>query len=89
MFYLGMIFIFLGIMAFFVSTVGLIRMPDILTRMQVATKSTTIGTILVLLGVACIEPSWSIKLLLLTLFILLTNPLSSSVLARAVKKAEK
>ena len=81
--YIGYIFIFLGVMAFLVSAIGLFRMPDIYTRMHVGTKTTTIGTILVITGAIFSEPSWAWKLILLALFILITNPLSSSVIARA------
>ena len=84
--YLGYIFIFLGTLSFLVSAIGLVRMPDVYTRMHVGTKSTTMGTLLVILGTICIEPSWAWKLILLAIFILLTNPLSSSVIARAVHK---
>ncbi|WP_415407104.1 monovalent cation/H(+) antiporter subunit G [Sulfurovum sp. CS9] len=84
--YLGYIFIFFGIMAFLVSAIGLVRMPDVYTRMHVGTKTTTIGTILVIFGAICIEPSWALKLIILAIFILLTNPLSSSVIARASHK---
>jgi multicomponent Na+:H+ antiporter subunit G len=83
MVYLGYIFIFLGVIAFLISSIGLIRMPDIYTRMHAGTKTTTIGIILIVLGAGCIEPSWAWKLILLAVFILLTNPLSSSVIARA------
>jgi len=79
----GFLLIFLGVMAFLVSAIGLIRMPDIYTRMHVGTKSTTVGTMLVLIGACFIEPTWSFKLILLVIFIFLTNPLSSSVIARA------
>ncbi len=84
--YLGYIFIFLGTISFLISAVGLTRMPDIYTRMHVGTKATTMGTLLVILGTICIEPSWALKLILLAVFILLTNPLSSSVIARAAHK---
>ena len=83
MVYLGYIFIFFGVMAFMVSAIGLVRMPDIYTRMHAGTKATTMGIILVILGAICIEPSWTWKLIILAVFILLTNPLSSSVIARA------
>ena len=83
MVYLGYVFIFLGVIAFLISSIGLIRMPDIYTRMHAGTKTTTIGIILIVLGAGCIEPSWAWKLILLAVFILLTNPLSSSVIARA------
>ena len=81
--YLGYILIFLGAISFLISAIGLVRMPDVYTRMHVGTKSTTMGTMLVIAGAICVEPSWAWKLILLAVFILLTNPLSSSVIARA------
>ena len=84
--YLGYFFIFLGVLSFFITAIGLLRMPDIYTRMHIGAKTTTMGTIFVLLGAICIEPSWSFKLALIGIFILLTNPLSSSVIARASHK---
>ena len=83
MVYLGYIFIFVGVIAFLISAIGLVRMPDIYTRMHAGTKTTTIGIILIVVGAGFIEPSWAWKLILLAVFILLTNPLSSSVIARA------
>ena len=84
--YLGYLLIFFGVMAFLVSAIGLVRMPDVYTRMHVGTKTTTIGILLVIVGVIFIEPSWAFKLILLAIFIFLTNPLSSSVIARAAHK---
>lgn len=82
----GFTLITLGVFAFGVSAIGVLRMPDFYTRMHVGTKTTTIGTLLVIVGACFIEPSWSFKLLLLLAFVLLTNPLSSSVIARATHK---
>jgi multicomponent Na+:H+ antiporter subunit G len=72
--------------------IGLVRMPDTYNRIQAGTKATTLGTLLSLAGVACLRPDWALKLLLIGVFLLFTNPLSSQVLARAahrigVKKA--
>lgn len=83
--YIGYSFILLGVFAFLVSAIGLIRMPDVFTRLHIATKTTTIGTIMVIIGAIFTEPSWAFKLTLLAIFILITNPLSSSVIARASK----
>lgn len=66
---------------------GLFRMPDTFTRIQAGTKATTLGTILTLLGAAVLVPAWGIKLLLIALFLMFTNPLSSQVLARAAHRA--
>ena len=82
----GFFFLFLGAISFLISAIGLLRMPDIYTRMHIGTKATTLGSLFVLLGAIFIEPSWSLKLILLGIFILLTNPLSSSVIARASHK---
>ncbi|NCA88459.1 MAG: monovalent cation/H(+) antiporter subunit G [Gammaproteobacteria bacterium] len=65
---------------------GLVRMPDLFNRIQAGTKATTLGTLLSLAGVACLQPDWSLKLLLIGLFILFTNPLSSQVLARSAHR---
>jgi multicomponent Na+:H+ antiporter subunit G len=62
-------------------------MPDVFNRIQAGTKATTLGTLLSLAGIACLQPAWSLKLALIGLFILFTNPLSSHVLARAAHRA--
>lgn len=84
--FFGFGFITLGTLSFVISAIGLMRMPDVYSRMHVGAKSTTIGILLVILGSIFIEPSWSMELILLAIFILLTNPLSSSVIGRATHK---
>ena len=80
---IGYFVIFLGAIAFLISAIGILRMPDLYTRMHVGTKSTTMGILLITFGTILVEPTWWAKLVLLVIFILLTNPLSSSVIARA------
>jgi len=75
----GTIFLLLG-------GLGLVRMPDIYNRIQAGTKATTLGTLLSLVGVGFLQPEWSLKLLLIGVFLLFTNPLSSQVLARAAHR---
>ena len=70
----------------FFGGLGLVRMPDIFNRIQAGTKTTTLGTILILTGAAFLNPQWGFKLLLIGLFLLFTNPLSSQVLARAAHR---
>lgn len=66
---------------------GLNRMPDIFNRIQAGAKTTTLGTMLTLAGIGIIRPEWGLKLLLIGLFLLFTNPLSSQVLARAAHRS--
>ena len=72
----GSLFLLLG-------AIGIVRMPDAYNRIQAGTKATTLGTLLFLLGVGIYHPSWFPKLVVLIVFILFTNPVSSHVLARA------
>jgi len=76
----GSLFLLLG-------ALGVVRMPDLFNRIQAGTKATTLGTMLFLAGIAIAEPSWIPKLLLLVLFIIFTNPVSSHVLARSAHHA--
>jgi multicomponent Na+:H+ antiporter subunit G len=80
---LGFIFITIGAIFLLISSIGLLRMPDTITRMHAGTKASTLGSLLVILGVMFLEPSLWFKLFFLALFILITNPLSSSILARS------
>ena len=79
----GTIFLVLGGLFYALGGLGILRMPDVYNRIQAGTKATTLGTFSVLLGVGFIQPSWFLKIILIILFILITNPISSSVLAKA------
>ena len=70
----------------FFGGLGVLRMPDIYNRIQAGAKTTTLGTLLILSGAAFLHPDWTLKLLLIGLFLLFTNPLSSQVLARAAHR---
>lgn len=72
----GSIFLLLG-------SIGILRMPDAYTRIQAGTKATTLGTILTFTGIILIMPTWWGKLLILIISVMITNPVSSHVLARA------
>jgi len=86
--FIGFFFISLGVLAFFISSVGLLRMPDLYARIHAGAKSPTMATLLVITGAIFLEPTWAAKLILLAAFVLLTNPLSSSVIARASHKVD-
>jgi len=76
---LGSAFLFLG-------ALGIVRMPDIYNRMQAGTKATTLGNILTLIGLGLLMPGLLPKIILIVLFVLITNPLSSHALARAAHR---
>jgi len=79
----GAIITLIGAVVLLIASVGLVRMPDVYNRLQVGTKASTLGTILTLTGILLLIPGWAGKLILLIFFIMMTNPVSSHVLARA------
>lgn len=80
---IGSLFILLGAVFLFSAGLGLVRMPDAFTRIQAGTKATTLGNLLVLIGIAFFHPGWTLKLILVAFFVLMTNPVSSHALSRA------
>ena len=76
----GAVFLFLG-------GLGVFRLPDVYNRLQAGTKCTTLGAFLTIVGVGIMAPGWLPKALLIAVFILLTNPISSHALGRAARKS--
>jgi len=79
----GAILSLIGSLFILFAAIGLLRMPDIFTRIQAGTKASTLGSMLTLLGVGLVHPDWLMKLILLIVFIMISNPVSSHVLGRA------
>lgn len=65
--------------------VGLMRMPDVYTRLQAATKTGTLGVGCLMLGIAIHfgELGISVRALLVIAFLFLTAPVAGHVIARA------
>jgi multicomponent Na+:H+ antiporter subunit G len=80
---LGNLLLITGSLFLFSAGLGVLRMPDTYNRIQTGTKATTLGTILILVGLAFLHPAWTFKLIILIFFVMLTNPVSSHALARA------
>jgi multicomponent Na+:H+ antiporter subunit G len=84
--------LFLIIGTFFIisSTIGILRFPDLYTRLHAASKSGTLGVASILIGAFLYflfeEHIVSGKLLLGIMFVLLTAPVASHMLARAAYK---
>lgn len=73
--------------AFFltVSALGLLRLPDFYARTHAVGKSETLGTILMLSGLA-VHNGWelgTIKILFIVFFVLIANPTATHAIARA------
>ena len=78
-----------GLVFDFFGCVGLVRMPDVFTRLQAGTKCVTLGTCLIMLGVIVASGASpaSTKALLCAAFVLVTCPTGAHALARAAYKS--
>lgn len=81
------IFIFLGALITGISSMGMIRLPDVYTRAHAAAKTTTLGVMGIVFGTflyfLIAEGLFSIRLLLGILFVLITAPVSSHMIIRS------
>ena len=82
------VFLVLGGLFYFLGGLGVLRMPDPFDRIQAGTKATTLGAFSILIGVGVSHPDWLLKVILIIVFIALSNPIGSSALAKATYKAE-
>jgi len=78
------LFLLLGAGFALLGALGLLRMPDVYNRIQAGTKAVTLGALSLLVGVGVLYPEWWPKLVCIAGFILLTNPVGSSTIARAL-----
>lgn len=81
------LFLLLGAGFCLLGALGLLRMPDAYNRIQAGTKAVTLGALAFLIGIALLVPGWWPKLVVIAGFILLTNPIGSSTIARAIRIA--
>lgn len=67
------------------AALGVLRMPDVFTRMQASTKASTLGLGCLLIGAALQLGGFEtfIRILSIGAFLLLTTPVAAHVIARA------
>ncbi len=78
-----------GVFLSLVAAVGLVRLPDVLSRMHAATKPATLGLLLITVGAALRmqDASDAVKLLLVAAFQFLTAPVAAHMIGRAAYRS--
>lgn len=68
-----------------IAAIGVVRMPDLFTRMQATTKAATLGAGLVMLGTAVHFATFGVttRAIAAIAFVLLTAPIAAHLLGRA------
>lgn len=82
---IGWLLCLAGGVTILVAAIGILRLPDALSRQHASTKAGTVAVILVAIGTMIIvqEAAWTWRLLVILLLLFLTLPLASHTLARA------
>ncbi len=82
----GEVLMIIGALFALLAAVGVHRFPDVYSRMHAAAKSPTLGLVLVCLGAALRLHSWlsSLTLFLVVVLQLISSPVSTHAIARAV-----
>ena len=70
--------------------IGIVRFPDVLTRLHAATKPQVLGLATVLLAIVLRVPSWGVltTIVLIMTFQLLTQPMTAHMLGRAAYRSD-
>lgn len=76
---------FMGATLVLLAAIGIVRMPDLFTRMQAATKASTLGLgcLLAAAAIALADSSTTVRAISIGAFVMLTSPVSNHVIARA------
>ncbi|MEJ2204883.1 MAG: monovalent cation/H(+) antiporter subunit G [Gemmatimonadota bacterium] len=77
--------ILVGLFFMIVGTVGVLRMPDVFTRLHAAGMTDTMGAGFLILGM-CLQAGLSLltlRLLIVYAFLMVTSPIGTHALARA------
>lgn len=81
---IGYIIIMVGVLFDLLGAIGLVRLPDVYNRLQSATKSVTLGTFGIMVGILIVKgfTPLGIKAIICGVFLLLTAPVSAHALSR-------
>lgn len=82
------VLLLLGALSCLLGAVGMLRLPDLLARLQAATKPQTLGLLLVLAGTALrVELESAATLVLVALFQVITAPVISQLAGRSAYRS--
>ncbi|KFL25492.1 cation:proton antiporter [Devosia sp. 17-2-E-8] len=83
--YVSGMFLVAGAIFGLLATLGILRLPDLYTRMHAASKAGIVGTGLIFVGIAVVSLDGAVILrcVIGILFLVLTTPVSAHLLARA------
>lgn len=88
---LAILAIFSGLFFFLSGSIGLLRLPDLFTRLHALAKADNVGLALVALGVIMLEPAVinDIKIVIIWLLVMAASAISSHLVARHALREDR
>lgn len=79
----------LGAFFFLAGTMGMLRFPDVYTRLHAVTKADNLGMGFVVLGLIAVAPGWSevLKLVVIWGFLLVASTTAAHLVARGARRS--
>ncbi len=84
---IGVFFIVLSILFFVTGIIGLIRFPDVYTRIHASGKVSMVGVVGLLVATAFLMPDTTLKVIALGAFLIITQPVASHTIASAAYRS--
>ena len=83
--YVSGILVLVGSIFSLVAAIGMLRFPDVYTRLHAAAKAGPVGagSVLIAVAVSALNPTVAVRALAGTAFLILTSPIAAHLLARA------
>ncbi|MDX1335301.1 MAG: monovalent cation/H(+) antiporter subunit G [Gammaproteobacteria bacterium] len=88
---IGIALITIGLIFFIAGSIGLLRLPDIYSRLHALTKADNIGLGMMILGIIIISGDLltSLKLILVWLLVLASSAASAHLIAQRARRRER
>ena len=78
-----------GVLVSLLSAIGVLRLPDVYTRMHAAGKSATLGISTLMIAAGIYYPDYLGRMIILVVLFYITGPIASTTMARAAYRSAK
>jgi multicomponent Na+:H+ antiporter subunit G len=73
----------LGVLLMLTSTLGVLRLPDVYTRMHAAAKASTLGISALMIAAGLYYPDYLWRMVVMVILFYITGPIATTTMARA------
>ena len=80
---LGIALVTIGLLFYILGVIGLVRFPDVYSRIHASGKVSTLGIVFFCAGAAVLMPATTLKVLALAIFMIISQPVASHAVASA------